>query len=109
MVRGSGPWVVVLQWEEGCPRQSHVTIDTKNVMEKVCGPHNPAEGQIRELRDEVRQLREMISGMKIGAGAGADDVQGLLLSPFSYSHTEWYFLISLFDAREYKHAQRTLL
>ena len=27
----------------------------------------------------------------------------------SYSHTEWYFLISLFGAREYKHAQRTLL
>ena len=37
--------------------------------------------------------------------------------PVSYSHTEWYFLISLFGAREYKHArareykhaQRTLL
>ena len=29
--------------------------------------------------------------------------------PVSYSHTEWYFLISLFSAREYKHAQRTLL
>ena len=29
--------------------------------------------------------------------------------PISYSHTEWYFLISLFGAREYKHAQRTLL
>ena len=29
--------------------------------------------------------------------------------PIFYSHTEWYFLISLFGAREYKHAQRTLL
>ena len=29
--------------------------------------------------------------------------------PISYSHTECYFLISLFGAREYKHAQRTLL
>ena len=30
-------------------------------------------------------------------------------SPISYSHTEWYFLFSLFGARETKHAQRTLL
>ena len=44
----------------------------ENLMERDCGPLHPAEGQIRELRDEVRQLREMISGMKIGA----DDVQG---------------------------------
>ena len=29
--------------------------------------------------------------------------------PLSYSHTEWYFLISLFGAREYKNDQRTLL
>ena len=29
--------------------------------------------------------------------------------PVSYSHTEWYFLISLVGAREYRHAQRTLL
>ena len=29
--------------------------------------------------------------------------------PVSYSHTEWYFLSFLFGAREYKHAQRTLL
>ena len=29
--------------------------------------------------------------------------------PVSYSHTGWYFLFSLFGAREYKHAQRTLL
>ena len=29
--------------------------------------------------------------------------------PVSYSHTKWYFLISLFGAREYKHAQRTLV
>ena len=30
-------------------------------------------------------------------------------SPFPINHTEWYFLISLFGAREYKHAHRTLL
>ena len=29
--------------------------------------------------------------------------------PMSYNHTEWYFLFSLFGARGYKHAQRTLL
>ena len=29
--------------------------------------------------------------------------------PISYSHTEWYLLISLFGAREYKHAQLTLI
>ena len=29
--------------------------------------------------------------------------------PISYSHNEWYFVFSLFGARETKHAQRTLL
>ena len=29
--------------------------------------------------------------------------------PISYSHTEWYFIFSLFGARETKHAQRILL
>ena len=48
----------------------------ENLLERDCGPHHPAGEQIRELRDEVRQLREMISGMKIGAGTGADDVLG---------------------------------
>ena len=45
---------------------SAVSCDNRyeNLMERDCGPHNPAEGQIRELRDEVRQLREMIPGMQ---------------------------------------------
>ena len=29
--------------------------------------------------------------------------------PISYSHTEWHFVFSLFDAREAKHVQWTLL